>query len=214
MMLSLALRLNSVFVFVTRMSTPTLDVGLVQSPLFGEFVGVSFNDVDAGGGFPFPVTINVDYPIRSIRVLYNDVVDGLSVIYNLSSTGTRTVDHGTLPTSTDPNLKNTEFNLSANESIIAITGKAGFHPVFGIRVNQISFVVYDKSTGHSNIHGPFGNGDHGNYGTSFRATANGIFVAFGGAAVNGNPSVAQATQAGDLGGLYGLTFTDIDYRRA
>jgi hypothetical protein len=41
----------------------------------------------------------------------------------------------------------------ANESIIAITGKAGFHPLFGIRVNQISFVVYDRSTGHSNIQG-------------------------------------------------------------
>ncbi len=41
----------------------------------------------------------------------------------------------------------------AHEKIFAISGKAGNHPGFGDRVCQISFVIYDTSTGKSRITG-------------------------------------------------------------
>jgi hypothetical protein len=40
-----------------------------------------------------------------------------------------------------------------DENIIAISGKAGVHPVFGKRIIQISFIIYDRNTGQSRIAG-------------------------------------------------------------
>jgi hypothetical protein len=45
------------------------------------------------------------------------------------------------------------INREADENIIAITGKAGVHPVFGKRVCELSFVIYNRLTGHSIVAG-------------------------------------------------------------
>jgi len=190
-------------------TTSTFAVSIVQSRLFGDDKGTAFNDIETVGGYPGDMTIDVDHPISSILVLYGDVIDGLSITYNETAGGTETVSHGTKPTST--HFPREEFTLSADENIITITGKTGVHPIWGKRVCQLSFVIYNRLLGLSRIAGPYGTGDHG---TPFRVTTNGAFVAFGGYDVTGNDSIGTATHAGRPGGLYGLTFADVDYRQA
>jgi len=192
-------------------TTSTVSVALVQSRLFGGDQGRTFNDVEIVGGYPAGMTINVDNPISQVEVLYGAVVDGLSITYNETDGATETVNHGTEPGTSDTSLKRNTFTLSSEENIIAITGRAGEDPTYGTRICQINFVIYNSSTGKSSVYGPYGSN---NTGTPFRVTANGAFIAFGGYAVTSNDSIAQADRHGRRGGLYGLTFADVAYRKA
>jgi hypothetical protein len=188
----------------------SLAVALVQSRLLGDTKGGPFNDIETVGGHPAGMTINVDNPINSVQVLYGAVVDGLAITYNETNGATTTVYHGTEPGSSDTTLQKGSFNVANDENIIAISGKAGVHPVYGTRICKISFAIYNRTSGQISVAGPYGSS---NDGSSFRVTANGAFVSFGGYAETSNDSIAQATNAGREGGLYGLTFFDVDYRQ-
>ncbi|KAJ6600519.1 hypothetical protein DFH09DRAFT_1271311 [Mycena vulgaris] len=188
----------------------THDTAIIQSPLIGDIKGIAFNDIAnvVGTG---NVSINTEDPIREITVMHGEVIDGLKIVYDKASgtaSSTTSVTHGTSIDSKDTALKKVVISLEATENIIAVTGMHGDVPPLGIRVAQLTFVIYDSSTGRTRIAGPYGSKSA----KAFYITADGNFVAFGGYAVDTDDSIAQATVKKQDGGLYGLTFSDVAYR--
>ncbi|RXW12890.1 hypothetical protein EST38_g12964 [Candolleomyces aberdarensis] len=195
------------------MGTSTQLVATTQSVLFGDNKGTHFNDLETVLGIPANVTINVDKPITSITVMHGYVVDGIEITYSESDSAatTTTVSHGTSSECTDLNLKKSHIYFGDTENIIAVSGLQGVSE-WGLRILQLSFVIYDSKTGGVRVEGPFGGGV-GDSVQPFRFTANGILIGFGGFAVNTDTNLGSFT-SGETGGLYGLTFFDVAYRCA
>ncbi|KAJ6557513.1 hypothetical protein B0H19DRAFT_1070168 [Mycena capillaripes] len=175
---------------------------IIKSPLIGAEKGTLFDDIDNVVG-PNNASINTTNPIKSIRVIYAEVVNGLMVEYRETEGYTVVQAHGTTPDSSgklDTGLR--------EQVIIAVTGMHGetrhSDSLGGRRVAQITFVLYDRIDGTVETRGPFGSFAS----TPFSVTAEGIFVAFGGYAFNQTQSVSHKP----AGGLFGLTLHDVAYR--
>ncbi|KAJ7205006.1 hypothetical protein GGX14DRAFT_397940 [Mycena pura] len=183
------------------------DTALTKSPLFGAVKdGGVFDDIDNVHGSGTNGINTVD-PIHKITVFHGVVIDGLQITYDrIAGTQTSsptTVSHGTQTKANDANLKEDTITLAANQFIIAISGSQGDDPALGgRRIFQLSFVIYNSTTGHLEIKGPYGSTETGK---PFYVTANGKFVAFGGYAVNTDNSVAKSSTEG----LFGLYFYDV-----
>ncbi|KAJ7060901.1 hypothetical protein C8F01DRAFT_1253379 [Mycena amicta] len=186
----------------------TYTTALVASNLFGDSKGNAFNDLQNVVG-SMNITIDTSQPIKQIKVMHGGAIDGIEIKYYKSNhqAGTTTVHHGTSSDSSDPNLTQSTISIGDNESIVAISGKAG-DSAWGIRVVQLNFAIFDCTTGNMRIAGPFG----GNTGKGFRVTANGNFIALSGFAIDTDSSLDQLKAAGQDGGLYGLIFDEVDYR--
>jgi len=193
----------------------TNSVALIQSNLFGDDKGTAFNDVEKVIGSAH-ITINTGNPIKKIVVLHGGVIDGIKTTYHQYDPSTHkvtndttTIYHGTSSNDNDSSLSSSDFTLTSTQNIIAISGKHGSTADYGTRIVRLSFAIYDSDTGDITYKGPYG----GSEGTSFRVTANGIFVGFGGYATDTDSSVKQTTNDKKEGGLYGLTFSDIAYTK-
>ncbi|KAF8162194.1 hypothetical protein K438DRAFT_1985315 [Mycena galopus ATCC 62051] len=189
----------------------THSVATVQSILFGGSTGNYFNDLQSVIG-PQNVTINSIMPIKSITVVHAGVVDGIKVTYRRGSgETTTTVTHGLSAESPDGSkLNKTPVELGKNESIVAISGKAG-DSNWGLRVIGLCFTIYNSDTGKMRDSGWIGGGG-GKKTDTFRVTANGNFLALGGYAIDADSSIGVMQNRKEDGGLYGLTFIDIAYR--
>ncbi|KIJ46834.1 hypothetical protein M422DRAFT_778290 [Sphaerobolus stellatus SS14] len=189
------------------MSSSTLNVALIQSPVFGGTDGKHFNDIQDVAGFPASLTIKTTNAISSIVVYHGGLVDGIQVTYNeTGGTAKGTKQHGSI----DNSLNKDTITFSQTQSIIAISGRAGTTG-YGNRVIQLSFTVYDSSNGKMQVYGPYGNSA---VGPAFHVTANGAFVGFSGFAVDSDLSIGRSADQGVPGGIYGLSFIDIAYRSA
>ncbi|KAJ6557517.1 hypothetical protein B0H19DRAFT_1261130 [Mycena capillaripes] len=180
---------------------------IIKSPLIGAEKGTLFDDIDNVVG-PNNASINTTNPIKSIRVIYAEVVNGLIVEYRETEGSTVVQAHGTTPDSSgklDTGLKEEVIQLRNTQVVIAVTGMHGetrhSDSLGGRRVAQITFVLYDRIDGTVEVRGPFGSLAS----TPFSVTADGIFVAFGGYAFNQTQSVAHKP----AGGLFGLTLHDV-----
>ncbi|KAJ7104887.1 hypothetical protein C8R44DRAFT_987786 [Mycena epipterygia] len=189
------------------------NIAIVQSALFGTCdSGTYFNDLEVHGGSA-NVTIDTKKPIKCIHFACGDVIDGLTVTYNV---GTTSVDetHGTKPTSKDTvwfPAKNTALE-DTKETIVAISGQQGNSKEWGNRIVSLSFTTFSTATGKMKVYGPYGGTNPSVVGTPFRVTANGIFLAFGGYATNTNDGLQVLQNENATGGLYGLNFSDVAYR--
>ncbi|KAJ7880826.1 hypothetical protein B0H13DRAFT_2345433 [Mycena leptocephala] len=192
-------------------STGTIfNTALIRSPLVGTTIATPFDDLasvtGAGSG-----SVNTEDPIKQMVFMHGDVLDGIKIVYDKTSgqgSNEVTVPHGT---STDANpITKTTVVINKNEKIVVVSGMHGEVEPYGVRVAQISFVIYDSVTALFRTVGPFGS----KKATPFIFTANGNFIAFGGYAENTNDTVAQATEKKPvvLGGIYGLYFIDVDHR--
>ncbi|KAJ7747298.1 hypothetical protein B0H16DRAFT_1888816 [Mycena metata] len=112
-----------------------------------------------------------------------DALDGFAVTY----TGIKDpVVHGTKPVEKDTRW----LSLEDDETIVAISGRYGA-TVWGDRIIALSFTTFNESTGEMKVEGPYGGAGSGRSGgKAFRVSANGIFVAFGGYAINTDKSPA------------------------
>ncbi|KAJ6467283.1 hypothetical protein C8R45DRAFT_1171678 [Mycena sanguinolenta] len=194
----------------------TESIATIQSALFGGDTGNAFNDLETVIGGSANITINSVQPITSILIAHGDAVDGIAIKYYLTSKTTTYKYHGTDPQNkTDSNLNVDTITLNSNDTIVAISGLQDANSPWGNRIIALSFTTYNSNDGKMTVHGPYG----GSTGTAFRVTANGYFLAFGGRAIDTTSSLAdlanQGTDEGTTvnGGLYGLTFTEIAYRK-
>ncbi|KAJ7436417.1 hypothetical protein FB451DRAFT_1307457 [Mycena latifolia] len=190
--------------------TSIQNTAIVQSRLIGAVGGGDhFDDINAVTGSNF-ATINTKNPIKSIRVIYGEVVDGLAIEYRVTDSTTAKKEHGVTPNingGVDAGLKSEVIELSNTQVIIAVTGMHGEPPdskaLGGARVVQINFVIFDNADGTVETKGPYGT----KFAKPFYVTADGNFVAFGGYATNQEESILKKP----TGGLFGLTFYDVQY---
>ncbi|KAK7692424.1 hypothetical protein QCA50_004049 [Cerrena zonata] len=149
------------------MSTPT------QSPTFGNAGTPSFNDLTSAGP-------NITR-ISKIIVNYGEVLDGLTITYETAS-GPKTETHG------GRTGNEVTVTLSADENIVGVCGNYGFQSsVYGTTsINQLQFIIVNKSTGIARIAGPFA---PTRTSTAFRVI--GEVVAFAGS-LNSNGRFIQA----------------------
>ncbi|EKM52142.1 uncharacterized protein PHACADRAFT_199635 [Phanerochaete carnosa HHB-10118-sp] len=124
--------------------------------------------------------LHVENPIKSIAVSASWIVDGIRVTYNLAGGGTASIPHG----SEWPNPKAIVY-FSSSESLVGVFGRAGYQDNYGrAMVNNIGFVIFDKSTATTRVAGPYGNEGSTNYGAPFYASD---VIAFGGFARETGP---------------------------
>ncbi|KAF8201972.1 hypothetical protein K438DRAFT_1965426 [Mycena galopus ATCC 62051] len=187
-----------------------LNTAIIRSPLLGQDKGVLFDDVEHVVGAN-NTTINTANPIKSIRVIYGEVIDGIAVEYRKTDKTTITSQHGTERDGQgrlDTGLTEARIDLTDTQVIIAVTGMQGESQhsgrLGGRRVARLSFVVFDTANGKVETKGPYGT----QAATPFHVTADGIIVAFGGYAIDQEQSIAHNPE----GGLFGLTIYEVAYR--
>ncbi|KAJ7319406.1 hypothetical protein DFH08DRAFT_391585 [Mycena albidolilacea] len=191
--------------------TSIQNTAIMKSPLIEVDNGNLFDDINSVVG-PNNASINTADSIKSIRVIYAEVVNGLTIEYRETKGSTIVQAHDTtadLSGKLDTGLKQEVITLKDTQVIIAVTGMHGATThsgsLGGRRVAQIIFVLFDKADRRVETKGPFGS----LIATPFSVTADGNFVAFGGYAFNQTQSVAHKP----TGGLFGLTLHDVAYRR-
>ncbi|KAJ7804973.1 hypothetical protein B0H14DRAFT_2882320, partial [Mycena olivaceomarginata] len=171
--------------------------------------GNPFDDINGVVG-PNNASINTTNQIKSIRVIYAEVVDGLTIEYRETEGSTIVQAHGTTADPSgklDTGLKQEVITLKDTQVIIAVTGMHGATTYSGSlggrRVAQINFSrCYSISLSHLHCIGSL-------IATPFSVTADENFVAFGGYTFNQTQNVAHKP----TGGLFGLNLHDVAYRR-
>nr|GAT50903.1 predicted protein [Mycena chlorophos] len=200
---------------------PARKVVLIQVPPGGIVGGhreekYLFNDLQSvynGGTSPDALLSLGASPIKEITIVWNEVVEGLSVTYRgPNGTGTVIRTHGTSPSCTDHGIEKYTIHINSSETIKEIGTRAGLTR-WGTRVCEISFRIFDETKKTFRTAGPFG-GDSYQGKPATHVAWSGHFAAFGGYAVDSPQSIAKAKESGkDSIGLYGLVFHEVEFHK-
>ncbi|KAJ3557771.1 hypothetical protein NM688_g1287 [Phlebia brevispora] len=143
-----------------------------------------FNDVwfqDTDGSImlddPNKHTLDVNYPIREIRISSSAVIEGIEVTYSLANAvGAATISHGSRFSEAD------KVCISAHETLVGVFGRAGFQTEYERKlITNIGFMLFDSQLAAVRVAGPFGSLDPLCEGEAFYVSD---VIAFGGFAQN------------------------------
>ncbi|GJJ07936.1 hypothetical protein Clacol_002143 [Clathrus columnatus] len=140
----------------------TPDSAFVSTLVAGGSEGTYFNDLITLG-WPGISPLDVKHPITVIEVRHGWVVDALNITYKLKDGTTKQIKHGA-----ESGGNSTVIQLSEDEVLADISGKAGYHSYYKkALVCQLSLVIFNEKTSTFRTVGPLGNGDNTNQGAVF-----------------------------------------------